>query len=255
MHTSKPVALQLYTLREAAARDLPGTLAAVAAAGYVGVELAGLYGHRAAAVRGWLADEGLAVTSAHVGTGDEASLPVSLDDLVEIGVTTWVIPWAPPERFADLAAVRALAAEIAGRAEMAAARGLSLGYHNHEFELASNLDGEPALIHLFRALDPAIIAEVDIYWAQVGGVDPATLVAELGPRVQLIHVKDGPARHHDDDHVAVGSGSVDIPGALAAAASARWHIVELDRCATDMLTAVQASARWLTGRGLSQGRA
>jgi sugar phosphate isomerase/epimerase len=255
MDTPTPLALQLYSLREAADRDLPGTLAAVAAAGYQAVELAGLYGHSPAAVRGWLADQGLAVTSAHVGTRDEATLPRSLDELVEVGVTSWVIPWAPPERFADLAAVHDLAEEIAGRAEMAAARGLSLGYHNHEFELASNLDGEPALIHLFRALDPAVIAEVDIYWAQVGGVDPAALVAELGSRVQLLHVKDGPARHHDDDHVAVGTGSVDIPGVLAAATSARWHIVELDRCATDMLTAVQASARWLTGRGLSQGRA
>ncbi len=255
MQTSKPLAVQLYTLRELAARDLPGTLAAVAAAGYQAVELAGLYGHPPATVRGWLADAGLAVTSAHVGTRDESILPGNLDELVEVGVTTWIIPWAPPERFATRASVVAMAEELSARAEMAAARGLRLGYHNHAFELASVPDGEPALVQLFRALDRTIIAEVDTYWAQVGGVDPAALVAELGPRVELIHVKDGPACDHDDDHVAVGSGSVDIPGVLAAATSARWHIVELDRCATDMLGAVQASARWLTSRGLSQGRA
>ena len=49
------------------------------------------------------------------------------------------------------------------------------------------------MLHLFDALDPDVIAEVDIYWAKVGGVDPAALVAELGERAALLHVKDGPA--------------------------------------------------------------
>jgi hypothetical protein len=54
---------------------------------------------------------------------------------------------------------------------------------------------------------------------------------------------------------AVGDGVLDIPAALAAGGSAEWHIVELDRCATDMFEAVERSYHYLVGEGLSQGRA
>ena len=54
--------------------------------------------------------------------------------------------------------------------------------------------------------------------------------------------------------VAVGSGTLDIPAILSSAPTARWHIVELDRCATDMMTAVADSYRYLVDSGLTQGR-
>src|SRR5436190_2074392 len=96
-------------------------------------------------------------------------------------------------------------------------------------ELAGFYDRSPgevaAFLHLFDALDPEIVAEVDIYWAQVGGVDPAALLGELGDRVALLHVKDGPAEDPRQSMVAVGDGVVDIEGVLAAAPIARWHIV------------------------------
>lgn len=46
-----PIALQLYSVREDCARDLPGVLSAVAKMGYEGVEFAGTYNHDAAAIR------------------------------------------------------------------------------------------------------------------------------------------------------------------------------------------------------------
>ena len=113
-------------------------------------------------------------------------------------------------------------------------------------------DGRPALLHLFDHLAPDVIAEVDIYWAQVGGSDPKAIVAELGSRVGLLHVKDGPADVPQSPMVAVGDGVVDVPGVLAAAPGARWHIVELDRCATDMFDAVERSYDYLVGNGYSR---
>jgi hypothetical protein len=55
--------------------------------------------------------------------------------------------------------------------------------------------------------------------------------------------------------VAVGDGAVDVPGVLAASPTARWHIVELDRCATDMFEAVERSFDYLVGGAFSSGRA
>ena len=50
---------------------------------------------------------------------------------------------------------------------------------------------------------------------------------------------------------AVGSGRMPVAEILAASPSATWHVVELDRCATDMLTAVGDSLAWLTAQGLA----
>ena len=60
-----PIALQLYSVREDAARDLQAVLAAVADMGYEGVEFAGYYGHDARTIRSWLDAYGLKVAGAH----------------------------------------------------------------------------------------------------------------------------------------------------------------------------------------------
>ena len=105
---------------------------------------------------------------------------------------------------------------------------------------------------LADALDPAVILEVDTYWAAVGGQDVPALLGRLGDRVRYLHVKDGPIGTREGDMmVAVGSGRMPVADVLAACPSAEWHLVELDRCATDILTAVSDSITWLTGHGLA----
>jgi sugar phosphate isomerase/epimerase len=178
-----------------------------------------------------------------------------LDEIEELGLDTLVVPWADPSRFADLSSIQAVADELLAAQELMAARGIALGYHNHEFELASVIEGRTALEHLFEATGQAVFAEVDSYWVQVGGVDPAALIGRLGSLVRLVHIKDGPADDTTSPHVAVGSGAVDVRSVIAACTSADWGIVELDACATDMFEAVEASERWLVSQGLARGRA
>jgi hypothetical protein len=55
--------------------------------------------------------------------------------------------------------------------------------------------------------------------------------------------------------VAVGQGALDYTRIIPAAAGAEWLIVELDRCATDMMAAVEASYHYLVEKGLGHGRA
>ncbi len=257
MHMSipNPIALQLYSLREAAALDFRSVLERVARAGYVGVEYANLLGNDPATVRGWVDDLGLVGVSAH------RQLPIGdaqneiLDGLSALGVDTLVVPWAPPERFADLASIQGLAGDLLLAQQNAAARGIGVGYHNHEFELSSLIDGRTGLEHLFDAVGASVFAEIDVYWAQVGGVDPAELIARMGSLVRMLHIKDGPADVKSSPHVAVGSGVIDFHAIAAAGTHVMWDIVELDECATDMFEAVEASQRWLVGQGLARGRA
>jgi len=252
--SAPPVAVQLYTLREAAESDLAGVLERLGAMGYVGVELAGFHGLGPEELRRVVARAGLEVASAHVGWSGRDEFAVALDTCRAIGCDTAVIPFFGPDAFDGLDAIARTAETIDVAATLAAERELVLGYHNHWWELERRIDDRPALVHLFDRVDPGVVAEIDVYWARVGGVDPAALVADLADRVELLHVKDGPADDPKSAMVALGDGAIDVPGVLAAAPRARWHIVELDRCDTDMLDAVARSRDYLVERGLSTGR-
>lgn len=249
------LAVQLYSVRDDVARDgLDAVLDRIAAAGYVGVETAGLYDLAPSAFATKLADRGLRLASAHVGPLDDLEqLRVALDAHQVAGAPRAVIPAIWPDGFTDAGAVAKSAERVNRAAEVAREQGIALGYHNHFWEIPA-LDGRSALERFYDALDPPVFAEVDIYWAQTGGTDPAALVARLGERVQLLHVKDGPADTPERAMTAVGAGRVDVAGVIAAAPNAEWHIVELDRCDTDMLDALDASAQFLLAHGLSQGR-
>ena len=77
---------------------------------------------------------------------------------------------------------------------------------------------------------------------------------ELGARAPLLHIKDGPCVM-DAPMTAVGDGVQDVSGIVAAGVGAtEWLIVEIDRCATDMLEAVTKSYRYMIGKGLAHGR-
>lgn len=248
------VSVQLYSLREESAVDFPAVLARLGRIGFVGVETAGFHGLTAAQVRSTLDDAGLVASSAHVGLARPDEYERALDDHQALGCATVVIPAIGPKSFADLDAIRAAADLVNAANERARARGLTLGYHNHFWELQSVIDDRPALLHLFDLVDDSVVAEVDVYWARVGGVDPAQLLGELGARATLLHVKDGPAGDPSESMVAVGDGAIDVPGVLGAAPAARWHIIELDRCDTDMFDAVERSYHYLVENGLSRGR-
>lgn len=254
MTATVPIAVQLYSLREQAGIDFEAVLRSVGSMGYVGVELAGFNGLTPARLSQVLADNDLVVASAHVGSLDADALHTALDDIQAVGCNTAVAAFLPPASFESLDAVRSSAAALASACEIANSRGVSFGYHNHWWEFENIFDGKAAWSHLFALTTPALFAELDVYWATVGRTDPCDAIAELGERVRLLHVKDGPADDPKSAMVAVGQGSIDIARILGSAPAATWHIVELDRCDTDMALAIEASYQHLVGSGLSRGR-
>ena len=99
-------------------------------------------------------------------------------------------------------------------------------------------------------LAPEVFFEVDTYWAKTAGIDPAGVGGRLGARAPLLHIgEDGPCVMDDLPMTAVGDGVQDVSGIVAVGVGANeWLIVELDRCATDMLEAVTKSYRYMIGR-------
>ncbi len=252
---SAPIAVMGYTVLEQARTDLEGTFARVAAIGYRGVETYGVveeYGPER--VRAAADAAGLVITSAHTPFPAGASADRLLDEAEALGAPTLV--WSMErEEFDSPDAIAAGVERVNEAAERAAARGLAIGYHNHFAEFENRFDGRRAYDLLLDLLDPRVVIELDAYWARMGGADPAAVLAQLGDRALLIHIKDGPAVSYEDDvMVPIGAGAMDWPGILGAGSGLRWHIVELERLSVDTFDALEESYRHLVGSGLSDGR-
>jgi sugar phosphate isomerase/epimerase len=247
-----PIALQLYTVRDLLAKDFAGTLRQIADIGYAGVETAGVYGGLPESAAKLFAELGLTVSSAHgpLPLGDKKQ--EIIDTLAALNCKRFVLAWQPPELFKSVDGIKRVCDSLNETASVARANGFALGYHNHwfEYELVNN---RVAADIMLEHLDPSVFLEVDVYWVKTGGQDPVEAVRRLGVRAPLLHIKDGPCLI-EPPMTALGEGLVDIPGVVAASAgSAEWLIVELDRCATDMLEAVRKSYQYMIEKGLARG--
>jgi sugar phosphate isomerase/epimerase len=235
------VGLQLYTVREDAARDLQGTLARTGELGFDGVELFSLGDATAADARSWADGAGLAVVGWH------AQLPTiedELDELVELlgvlGTTRLTIAWIEAPQTAAEADV--VAGRILTAAERAAARGLSLGFHNHAGELTVLDDGRSFLDRLLESPAELLALELDLGWVWDAGVDPVGLLGRAAGRCPLVHVKDF-AERGTRAFRPVGDGAVDYRSVLPAALAAgvEWLLVEQDETDGPAFAAVERS--------------
>jgi sugar phosphate isomerase/epimerase len=247
-----PIALQLYTLRDRLAQDYESTVRKVADLGYAGVETANLFGDSPASAAKLFDELGLTVTSAHspLPVGDQKQEVI--DTMGALGCKRLILAWQPPELFESLDGIKRVCDSLNEASAVAKANGFQVGYHNHWFEY-ERVQDRIATDVMLDYLDPDVFLEVDVYWVQTAGQNPADVVSRLGSRVPLLHIKDGPCQM-EAPMTALGEGVVDIPGVVAAGAgSTEWLIVELDDCATDMMEAVRKSYQYLIDRGLARG--
>lgn len=249
----KPISVQLYSLREASKNDFGAVLERLSGIGYAGVEPFHPFGMTANALRARIEGLGMKISSSHWPWANRAPINEVIDTIKELGLTRAAGGFGP-EDFKDHDAIVRTADTTNGLVEALSASGIDLFLHNHwwEYEL---LDGVPKY-HLLQKLCPQVKFEIDTYWASnFGAVNVPNEIARVRDRVPLLHIKDGPLEK-DQPHVAVGAGKVDVASIINSADPKvlEWVIVELDACATDMMTAVEASFRYLTAQGLGHGR-
>ena len=225
------IGLQLYTLREMAAKDLDGTLRAVGKMGYAGIEFAGFYGHSAADVRKMLDEYGLKAFSAHNQIAEfDNDIEKVISDLQTIGAPWGVVPFVSPDnRSPEFFA--ALGDKMNGYGSRFADAGLKLGYHNHDFEFTMTAeDGRTIFDTLIDITDPALVSfELDLFWAAVGGYEPDGVMRQHPDRIKIVHLKDGKELARGKD-LPFGEGSLDWGAILAAARDlgVEYYIVEQD---------------------------
>jgi sugar phosphate isomerase/epimerase len=240
-----PIAVQLYTVREAARDDFPGVLRRLAEGGARAVEFAGYGGMPIPELRTLLDELGMRVAGSHVPlTAWEGQPEATLADIVALGGEYAVVPFVPVERRGGVTFAHSLAADLNRWAAAAKQAGLGFAYHHHDFEFAPLADGDGGTLFdiLVQETDPDLVGiEVDVYWAAYAGVDPAHLLGELQGRVPLLHVKDMAAGAERTD-VPAGEGVLRWDEILpaASAAGARWWIIEQDNPTDPIAEALRA---------------
>lgn len=243
MSVTDILSIQLYTLRSL--ESLDRILDAVAGAGYRFVETVGSHLDDPENVRAKLDARGLKASSSHVGL---AALRERPDAVVRacrtLGLDQLFMPAVPPEqRDMDAAGWRALGRELGGMAQRLREEGVTLGYHNHHWELKPKDGSRTALELVFEEARGTPLAwQVDVAWLVRGGVDPKAWIERYRALVVSAHVKDiaPQGRNEDQDGWAdVGAGTLDWRDLWRAcrAAGARTMVVEHDKPADPAETA------------------
>jgi len=221
------IALQLWTVRELAERDVIGTLAEVSRIGYRAVEFAGFGRASTARIHQALDELGVTAVSAHVPFGDlTARRDQVIEQLQALGCGRAVLPWIPPEHRAPLDKVHWLAAICDNIGSALANVGIEFAYHNEDYDFLPLED--TTLWHaLADNTNPEFVKlQLDVFTAQLMRASPLELMHTYGERITSLHICDMSNRAY----VPVGTGQLDWPSILAAAraTAAEWLIVEQD---------------------------
>ena len=237
--------LQLYTVRDRLGADLDGTLERVAGIGYREVELAGLPGVTAHAMRSALRRHGLEAPSMHAGYD---SLRQDLASVVEeartIGAGFVVCPSVDAAERATPGDWKKVCRTLNDAGRTLRGHGLALAYHNHDFEFVAFADGTTPFHLLLTETDPRDVKlELDVYWVARAGGDPVQYLKDSQDRILLVHLKD---LGSDGSTVEVGGGVLDFERIIRAAllGGAKHLFVEQDTSA-DPLASIGASLRFL----------
>ena len=271
-----PIGLQLYSVKNEMAQDFEGTIRKVAEMGYEGVEFAGLFDKTPSEIKELLEKYSLKAVSAHVPLADMMeNLDKVIADYKEIGCKFVVIPYVD-EKYRpgtpDYPETLRIIGEIGKKLKEA---GLSLLYHNHDFEFVK-VDGEYGLDIMYSTVSEEYLnPELDTCWVNVGGEEPAPYILKYKGRTPVIHLKDfvmkgkdkpqklyeligiedetESASEDDFSFKPVGYGVQDFPAILEAAekAGAAWVVVEQDSPdkGNTPLNAVKMSIEYLNKLG------
>lgn len=244
----KPIAVQMYSLRDAGSLDQQ--LKIVHDAGVHAVETVGTQGVSASELKQLLDRYAIKAISSHVAL---AELRRDLDGVVafnrSIGNTTLVVPYLDAkDRPTDAAGWTALGHELGRLAKQVRAKGMRLAYHNHDFELV-DFNGRTGLELLFAAAGPDLQTELDLAWVARSGHDPAVMLGKFRGRLFAVHAKDNAPKGHAEDEggfAAVGQGVLDWNAILPAASAAgvHWYILEHDQ-PRDPARVIQTGADYL----------
>ena len=263
------IALQLYSIREQMQEDFFGTLQKVKAMGYSGVEFAGLFGNDPLEVKTMCEEIGLVPLSAHVPFIElMENMDTTIDCYKKLGCKYVVVPYLTEEYRPGSDKFNDVIQGIKQIGEKLNKHGMTLQYHNHDFEF-TKIDGKYALDILYTEVNPQLLqTQIDTCWVNVSGENPVEYVTKYANRIPTVHLKDFAGGRSDKMYALIGidddkkeetagafefrplgEGLQDIPAIVDAAiqGGTEWFIVEQDMPSMgyDPLKCVEISIAYL----------
>ena len=242
--------LQFFTLREEIQTDFVGMLEKVAEIGYTGIEFGiNKGGLSAAELKKHLERLGLTPIASLYGFDKlKEELEEQIEYNVELGSKYMGLGYAKYSSKEDYISMANWCNEIGEKCKK---KGLQFYYHNHahEFEL---YDGEYGLDILYKHCDSELVkTEIDTYWVQYAGVDPAKYIQKYAGRCPLVHLKDM-ENNEARDFAEIGNGILNFNNIITAAkeSGAEYFIVEQDRCKRPPIESIDISYKNLKKLGL-----
>jgi sugar phosphate isomerase/epimerase len=250
----KNIGLQLYSLRDSIKNDVPGTVAKVGKMGYKFIEPAGyrdgkFYNMEPAAFKALCATNKLTVLSSHAGRNvpDSTNLAETMtwwdaciDAHIAAGAKFIVQASMSRSAYESLAGLKAYCDYFNTVGEKCNAKGIRFGYHNHDKEFSTQIDGQTIYNFMLENTDPSkVMFEMDLYWTVVGGANPVDYFNKYPGRFELWHIKD-------KEEIGA-SGMMDFAAIWAGAAKSgmKYGIVEVEQYNFDEFTSCQKSIDFL----------
>lgn len=222
-----PVGLQLYSIRQDCAKDLAGSLAAVAQIGYKGVEFAGYYGRKAEELRKLLDENGLQCCGTHTGwgsiVGDKLKETIAFNKT--LGNRFLIVPGGlPAKTFTSMEGLKETARIFNEQSAKAREEGMFVGYHAHGGDF-KKLEGETVWDLLFSNTVKDVVMQMDVGNCLGGGGDPYATIRKFPGRTLTIHLKE----HGGPKGVPLGEGEVrwkEVFELCETVGGTQWYIVE-----------------------------
>ena len=220
-----PVGVQLYSVREQAAKDLPAVLEAIGKMGYKGVEFAGYYGweSKPKELRKLLDSNGLKCCGTHTGletvTGDRLKATAELH--ATLGNSFLIVPSIQAEGAQGWLDMAGKFNDIAAKAKEL---GMRVGYHAHAGDFRK-FEGKTTWEIFFDNTAADVIMQLDTGNCLQGGGDPVAILKKYPGRSASVHVKE----YGGPEAAVIGQGVVawnDVFQVCETTAGTVWYIVE-----------------------------
>ncbi|MEH6512472.1 sugar phosphate isomerase/epimerase family protein [Maribacter arcticus] len=221
--------LQLFTIRDAMAKDPIGSIKYARSLGYEDGEIYGYdgdndtyYGIKSKEFNKNLIDLDFTISSGHYDFSSRFNEPMEnleryVDQCIEgshsIGSKYITWPWLAPE-FRDIENFKILTDKLNTIGEQVTNSGLEFAYHNHDFEFTDH-NGEKGYDIILAGTDPSLVKlQMDMYWVEhSSNKSPTELIAENPGRFVMWHIKD--MDKVTRDYSEMGNGSIDYVNLLS----------------------------------------
>jgi sugar phosphate isomerase/epimerase len=253
--TETRIGAQLYTLRDymKTPQDIARTLHELSEIGYRAVQVSGIGPIEPKELKKILDNEGLFACATHTGyerlVGD---IEAVIEEHKILGSPHVACPGLPSELH-NGEGYKKVARELSQAGKIFNENGITLSYHNHAIEFEKYGD-KIGLEILYDESDPEYLqGEIDTYWVQYGGGDPADWCRRLKGRLPLLHLKDMSIKHSEQIMTEVGEGNLNWEAILKACkqAGTEWYLVEQDVCQRHPLKSLKISLENMNKMGLS----